>query len=268
MTNSSKSIIFLPGAGGGSPDLAVFGAAFGHEIRCETIEYPGWRRYVADGFSAPVLIADLVAEIVARVPRGPIRIIGNSIGGHFGYAAALHLQASGREIAGFCAIDTFMVSSAAPSTGWKGRALSRGWELLRRRRTAEFTRFLRSRFWRALLRLPRGFLPGLFRRFSVSGRLPAILALDPIFESELSMRLLIRLAAPWIASLDREPTVLNAPAILLRTRITATDDAAWRRRCPGIRIIEVPGQHHSLFEPENWTAPLGVDRWGAGESAN
>ena len=57
------------------------------------------------------------------MPRGPNRIVGNSIGGHFGYAVALHLQAAGREIAGFCAIDSFMITSSEPSAGRQRRAL-------------------------------------------------------------------------------------------------------------------------------------------------
>jgi hypothetical protein len=44
--------------------------------RFEVIGYPGWRRLVADRLSAEVLIADLVAEIATKVPRGPIRIVG------------------------------------------------------------------------------------------------------------------------------------------------------------------------------------------------
>jgi thioesterase domain-containing protein len=244
-------VIVLPGAGGGAPDLAVFSVGFGDETRFEAIAYPGWPRYVLDGFTASVLIADLAAQIATRVPRGPIRIVGISIGGHFGYAAALHLQASGREIAGFCAVDTFMVSSAAPSAGWSGRALARGSDLLRKFRIGEFSGFLRSLFWRALFRLAGSRLPGLLRGFAHSGRLPWIFGFDPKFEEELSMRLLIREVAPWIASLDREPVALMAPTILLRTRFAAGDDAPWRRRCPGIKIIEIPGDHQTLFEPEN-----------------
>jgi thioesterase domain-containing protein len=241
-------VIVLPGAGGGAPDLNM---CFGGEARFEAIAYPGWSGYVSDGFTASALIADLVAQIVTRVPRGPIRIVGFSIGGHFGYSAALYLQATGREIAGFCAIDTFMVSSAAPLAGWSDRALARGSDLLRRCRIGEFSRFLRSLFWRALFRLAGSRLPGLLRRFAPSGRLPWIFGLDPKLQEELSMRLLIREVAPWIALLDREPVALVAPTILLRTRFTAGDDAPWRRRCPGIKIIEISGDHQTLFEPEN-----------------
>jgi thioesterase domain-containing protein len=250
MTDPSPPlVIYLSGAGGGAPDLDIFRDGVEDGTHFEVIGYPGWQRYVAEGFSAEVLIADLAEKISIKVPRGPIRIIGNSIGGHFGYAVALRLQAMGREIAGFCAIDAFMITSSAPSKGWMRRALTRALELLRKRNIGEFVRYVRSLFWRALLRLLRGRLPSLLSRFSSSG--PLVSGLDPIFEEELSMRLLIREAAPWIASLDRNPIPLWAPAILLRTRLAADDDAAWRRRCPNIEIFEVPGRHHSLFESEN-----------------
>ena len=251
MTDSSPPVIFLSGAGGGAPDLEVFRDGVDDTTRFEVIGYPGWRRYVADGFSAEVLIADLAAQIVTKVPRGPIRIVGLSIGGHFGYAIGLHLQAMGREIAGLCAIDSFMIVSSAPSAGWKGRALEQGFELLRERRIGEFVRFLRSKFWRALVRLAGGRLPGLMQKFSSSSRLPSASAFDPVFEEELSMRLLVRETAPWIGSLDREPVTLRASTILLRTGLTASDDEAWKRRCPNIAIFEIPGQHHTLFEPDN-----------------
>jgi thioesterase domain-containing protein len=251
MRGPSLPVVFLSGAGGGAPDLDVLRAGSEDMTRFEVVEYPGWRRLLADAFSAEVLIADLAVEIAARVPQGPICIVGLSIGGHFGYSAALRLEAMGREIGGFCAIDTFMITSTKPSTGWSRRALAQGLGLLRRRRFGEFLLFLRSKFWRALIRLVGGRLPGLMRGLFFSGRSSALPGLDPIFEAELSMRLLIEAAAPWVASLDREPMALKAPAILLRTNLTAADDAAWRRRCPNIEIFEIPGQHHNLFEPEN-----------------
>jgi len=153
MSDSSSPVMFLSGAGGGAPDLDMFRDGVDDTTRFEVIGYPGWRRYVADGFTSEALIAELASLIVAKVPRGPIRIVGLSIGGHFGYAIALHLEAVGREIAGFCAIDSFMFVSSKPSAGWKGRALGEALELLRKRRIGDFVRFLRARFWRALVRL-------------------------------------------------------------------------------------------------------------------
>jgi pimeloyl-ACP methyl ester carboxylesterase len=250
MMDISTTIIFLPGSGGGSPDFSVFRTGPDDATHFESIGYPDWRRSVADGFSAEVVIAELVAQIVRKVPRGPIHIIGLSLGGHFGYAAALRLQAMGREIAGLCVIDSFMFASK-PSAGWKGRALVQGLELLRGHRFADFARFLRSKFWRGLVRLAGSRLPSLLQRFSSSGRPPSFSALDPVFEEELSMRLLIEAVAPWIASLDREPVPLKARAVLLRTRLTAIDDPVWLRRCPSIEISEISGRHDTLFEAEN-----------------
>lgn len=255
LTDSWPHVIVLPGLGGDAPEPAMLMTDLDDLPTIETIGYPGWRRYIENSFSAEVLITDLAAQVAARVPNGPITIVGISIGGHFAYAVALCLQASGRQIAGFGAIDAFMIDSAAPLPGWRGRALARGYDLLRRRCIAEFLRFVRARVWRALLRFAGVRLPRLLRGSASSGRLPAVFAFDPIFEKELNMRLLIQKSAFWVASLDWKPIALKAPATLVRTKFTECDDNAWRRRCPGIEITEIEGDHQTLSAAEN-TAPL------------
>lgn len=250
----SNPVIFLPGAGAftsRTEDLPVFRTGPEDLTKFEMIGYPGWRRYLADGFSADSLIGELAAEIERKVPHGPIRIIGLSIGGHFGYAVAVHLQKIGREIGGLCAIDSFMTVSAAPSNRHRRRAVEQALNLFRQRRFGALTHFLRSLFWRAINRVTGAYLPDLLVRLSRSGRLPRILAFDPLMEYELTLRLMLRTTAPWVGSLDRDPVALNAPAVLLRSRNNACDDGAWRRRCPAIKIVEVPGNHRTLFDPEN-----------------
>jgi thioesterase domain-containing protein len=252
MMNRPPVIIFISGAGGGMPDFDVFRDGADDSTRFETIEYPGWKSCLADGFTAEGLLTDIVDEIAIRVPQGPVRIIGLSIGGHFGYAAALRLKSMGRDIAGFCAIDTFMVVSTKPLAGWQRRALAEGLELIRRRRFREFMRFFQSRLWRILIRLSGGRLNDHFQRLCSSGGSRYRDVFDPLFEEELRARLLIEAAAPWIAMLDREPVPLFAPSVLLRTRrLTVHDDSAWLRRCPGIKIYELPGRHDTLFDNKN-----------------
>ncbi len=247
--SARHSTVFLSGAGGGVPDLNVFRDGADDPTQVEAIGYPGWKRYVVEGYSAHALIDDLALEIARTIPAGPIRIVGVSIGGHFGYAVGLRLQAQGREIAGLCAIDSMMIESSGPSAGWRQRALGQAFELLRGRRLSDLARFVRSKFWRGLIRGFGDRLPSMAQRCSAT--LPLVSALDPIFEEELSMRLLIRAATPWMASLDRNPVALEAPAILLRTGFAAGDDDAWRHRCPNIKIFEIPGKHHNLFDAEN-----------------
>jgi thioesterase domain-containing protein len=249
MTGSKQPIFMLPGAGGGAVDAACFSER-GDAPRFVTVGYPGWRRYVEAGFSADRLIELLASDISSRCPHGPVYILGISIGGHLAYAVALRLQAMGREIGGICAVDSFMISSAAPSTGWKGRLLARILDLLRQRRLSDLATFLHSLFWRTLFRLAGDRLPAFLRNYAGSRRLPWFLAWDAKCEEELSMRLLIRLSASWIASLDQAPASLKAPAALLRTERATDGDDAWRRRCPDITIVGIAGNHSTLFDPD------------------
>jgi thioesterase domain-containing protein len=237
-------VIFLSGAGGGAPDLSVLRSAPDDALEFQTIDYPGWRRYIAEDFSARALLTELTDEVVRRVPAGPIVLLGLSLGGHLSYAIALELLAKGREVAGVCLIDSFMVHSAGPRKGWMRRAVEDALDPLRRGQGGEFLRQLLSKVYRACLRLAGARLASILRRW------PSAVT-DPLLEFEISMRLLLREAAPWIASLDRDPRTLAVPVTLLRTALTAGDDAAWQRRCPAIQILEVRGGHLTLFEPEH-----------------
>lgn len=247
MTSANFVTVILSGAGGDVINPMLFCSSVQEAHRFPTIRYPGWPSYVKKGFSAERLVRDLSAKIAERVPQGPIRIIGMSIGGHLGYAVALNLKATGREIGGFCAIDTFTATTALPMAGWKSRALKTGATLLREQRFSDFGQFFRSRLWRASMRLSGRRLGDLVNMLAPSSRLPWFLAVDPILEEELSMRLLIREVAPWVETLDRDPVPLQAPSILIRTASTNDADAVWRRRCPQIKIVQIPGDHDNIL---------------------
>jgi thioesterase domain-containing protein len=236
-------VIFLPGAGGGAPDFSLWRLAPDYEQEFQAIDYPGWRRYIAEDFSAQALLTELTDEVERRVPAGPIVLLGLSLGGHFCYAMAFELLVRGREVAGVCLIDSFMVDSGGPRKGWIGRAVVDALDPLRRGQGGEFLRHILSKVYRAFLRLAGSRLAVLLRRW------PGIVT-DPLLESEISMRLLLRETGPWVASLDRDPPTLAVPVALLRMALTAGDDATWQRRCPAIRIIELRGGgHNTLFEP-------------------
>ena len=252
MMESGLTFVYLPGAGGGGEgDLAALAAGLDFPVSFEPIPYPGWQRSIAEGFSAERFVEELAVEIAARVPSGPIRIMGMSIGGHLGYAAALRLQATGRAIGGLCVVDSFMIATSQPTAGWQGRALAQGMDLLRKRRFAELAEFVRSKAWRAMLRLGGKPLLNLLGKVSALGGMNSLLTKDAVAEQELSMRLLIGHLAPWLVELDREPVPLLAPVAVLRTRLSGRDDAAWTRRCPNVSVYEISGTHQTLFEAEN-----------------
>jgi thioesterase domain-containing protein len=257
MNSVPPTVVLFPGGGAGWAGWSLDGAFIvldelfkerkEDSIRFEPIQYPDSRRFLAGSFSADVFVSGLVEQIVAKVPHGRVWIVGCSLGGHFAYASALRLEAIGREIAGFCVIDAYMMTSAKPRPGWKKRHLEEALQLLHNWRFRELPTFVRRRFWRVQLRL----LPALLRIFAGSERGRALAALDPVLEHELNMRVFFHEVAPWVGSLDRDPVAMNAPAAHLRTQETAGDDPAWRRRCPNIEIIQIDGDHATLFNPEN-----------------
>lgn len=192
-------------------------------------------------------MSDLKGQILTLVPVGPIRIVGYSIGGHLGYALALRLLDNGRDVAGFCAIDSFMIEALSPSVGWEKRALHEGLELLRKGDVGEVFRFIRSKGWRALLRLAPDAISKSLDSLLVFKGLPSIIAFDRVLEAELATCYLVRKAAPWLQMLDQPSVALTVPTNLLRTEQNSRYDAAWRRRCPNIEITEIAGKHSTLL---------------------
>lgn len=251
MSPARLPIILLPGASGHAPDCAPFCADPSDRDRFVALRYPPWQTYVDAGLTGEALVDALVAEIMHRVPQMPVKLLGVSIGGHFAYATALRLESLGRTVAGLCIIDSGTVT-AARSAHWKARLVSHAADLLRRGRPGALALHARRLAWRGLFRLAGDGLPALARDYAAP--LHRIGTIDSIFAEELSMRLLMRITATWMRSLDDHATRLRAPAVLLRTRAMAADDSLWRERCPELRIIDIPGNHETLFEAENAAA--------------
>jgi thioesterase domain-containing protein len=251
MNAARLPIIVLPGASGHAPDCASFCAEASDRDRVVALRYPPWQTCVDGGLTADALIDALAAEIMDRVPQMPVELVGVSIGGHFAYATALRLESLGRIVAGLCIIDSGTIT-AARSAQWKARLVSHAADLLRRGRPRELALHARHLAWRGLFRLVGDGLPTLARDYA--GPLHRIGMIDPIFAEELGMRLRIRMTARWMGSLDDHATRLRAPAVLLRTGSTTSADSLWRKRCPDIRIIDIPGNHETMFEAENAAA--------------
>jgi thioesterase domain-containing protein len=240
--------VVLSGAGAGVPDLRAFAATPAEAARFAPLVYPGWQRYADEGFSAQALVHELADEIAGW--GGRVAILGVSLGGHLGYAVALRLQSLGAEVAGLCAVDSFLISSAKARPGAAGRHLAKLRALAQGGSLGRLGTLMRSLFWRTLLRLAGGRAAALARRRR--GLFRALCAADPIFENELSMRLLIHATAPWLGELDRDPVPLPVRAAHLRTAGVAGSDRVWRARCPDIAIVEIPGNHENMLDPENF----------------
>jgi thioesterase domain-containing protein len=247
----SLRIAVLSGAGGGVPDLRALAATPAEADGFSPVIYPGWRRYTDVGFDVQALIDDLACEIAGW--GGRVVILGFSLGGHLGYAIALKLQSLGVEVAGLCAIDSFLVSSADIRPGSAGRHFAHLRALTQRHSLGRLAGEVRQLVWRALIRMAGDRTTPWARRGRDSAWMRAVCAVDPLFEKELDMRLLMGATAPWLGQLDRHPVPLRIPAAHLRTAAAADADAVWRARCPDIDFVDIPGSHGLLFAPENFT---------------
>jgi len=248
MNAAGLPVIVLPGASGHAPDCAPFCTDPSDRERFVALRYPDWQSCADAGLSGDALIDALVQEIRQRVPQSPVVLLGFSIGGHFAYATALRLESLGYTVAGLCIVDAGTVA-VARSARWKARLAADTVDLLRRGRPGAALLLARHLAWRGLFRLAGNRLPALAQDHAAP--LHRIGMVDSIFAEELSMRLLIRITAAWMPSLDDHATHLRAPAVLLRTGVTASNDNVWRKRCPSLRIIDIPGNHETLFEAEN-----------------
>lgn len=250
MTSPLCHFVFLPGVDNSDEEMSSLARGLeGYSF--DFISYPGWRRYVAEDFSLDVLAHQVALKIARQVPSGPIRIVGYSIGGHLGYCAALHLQSMGREVATLCVIDSFMPGSASSleSPGnRKNRILAEVLAMVRAGRLRELSRFVQSKFWRALFLVAGERLKRYFSRTIRGGAEETTGSRRMLVAQEWGMYLLQREAKPWLTSLDRTSVPLNVPAIGLRTAVTSADDDDWRQRCPQITFYEVLGQHHELLQ--------------------
>ena len=246
-------IIVLPGAGGHAPgQRALLRRSRGPRDRFIILRYPNWKTYVDADLTAEALVERLAAEITHRVPRGSVILLGHSIGGHFAYATALRLESLGHSVAGVCIVDAGTRSRPRDRRAGRRALSSHAADLLRRGHLGALARLPRQLAWRGLFRLAGDRLPALARSYATP--LHWVEAIDPAFADELSMRLLIRITATSMRGLDEHPADLRAPAVLLRTPVTAANDSVWRRRCPDVQIFDVPGNHETLFEVENVAA--------------
>lgn len=246
-------LLYFSGAGGGAvgQDAGIEQAFPDFDVLAMT--YPRWAD-LAEPRTAMSEVLDRVgrqAEASAKGDR-PIVIFGYSLGAQIGLATAHRLADAGRPVALFCALDGKLVSDDRPEKAWLRRALG---SLARKIVSRDFRAartLVASRFSRLLLRLAGDRLHDLARRWRRQGRLPRLLTVNPAFESELTMRLLIAAAVPWMRRFAAEHSPWRRPALLLRIAANAEFDRRWRDLCPEIEIVTIEGEHLTLLQPDQF----------------
>ena len=243
-------VLFLPGVGGVGPQVARFRAACAPELDIQVLDYGNWSDWLgARKVDFATVLDRLEAEILARVPDGPLLLAGYSLGGLAAFLLAPRLHARGRTIGFLGLIDSGADTAAGdgpPQRAWHGE-IARLWQPAARGGglnglTMTAARLLVTRPAAPLLRF-------LSRRRALS--LPG--DVDLLIRRHLNMLLLIHLSGRWRKRLPRLPRLEDVPVVLFRCegRADPSDapDLGWSAHCDDLTVVPVTGNHASLLEP-------------------
>jgi thioesterase domain-containing protein len=222
-------------------------------LHIATVNLPGWQDMIAPNVTMDDLIERTVAEIAARAPREPVRLVGYSLGGHVAFGAARVLKESGHEIRFLGILDTTAVPLPAPVP--QGAGLVRTlryiyWETHNLIKEAQ-----RARGIEKMAQLVAQFLtrPGKerLRRFAAwLRRMPLPTTFAMFLNRYLSEEMQRRVLLAWLESADRTRPLRDVPVVLFRSEEHAQDvprDLGWGELCPRLRIVNVAGGHQSML---------------------
>lgn len=262
-------LVFFPGAGRPGNIAENLGQLF-PEVEVVGVNYPNWRDLTNSERAMDCVLEGVERQVRAKTNSGPLLILGYSLGAQIGWGFAHGFQRAGGTIAFFGAINGRVVTKDKPDGQWLRRAVGAFASDLLRGDIRAVRAFISSRFSRLLQRAAGGNLPKMAGRWARRGRLPWLLSRDPVFESELDMRLLIRAAVPWMQKIESELPPLDCPSLLVRGPGDKAFDGRWHALCPRLDIKSVTGSHLAILHPPQFSGGrwpdqgCGPRRWRAG----
>jgi acyl-coenzyme A synthetase/AMP-(fatty) acid ligase/thioesterase domain-containing protein len=253
VAGDARPLVFLaPGLNGDEPLLALFRAELAPALRCAVAEYPDWPAMARQGFGFGDLVEAVAAQVEPGAGAGPVRLAGYSFGGHVAFAAAVRLRQRGCDVRSLCLLDTSALGLTTVLEGAALRAAVAGQGVLRQ---SLRERRLEDGIGMVLAEtLSRPAMAPLLRRLARAGRSPP-LPLRGVFAFRSWLRTLLRagMLRRWRAA-GPPPRLPDVPVTLFRSAQHGPEeplDLGWAESCPLLRVIEVPGSHHSMFDGDN-----------------
>jgi thioesterase domain-containing protein len=247
------TVFVLPGLGGDERELAALRNGCSPALNCIPVQFPDWTELYTRAMTLDQLVDHCRAQIDRLAPTGGLRLAGYSFGGTMAYAVAEALTASGRRVDRLGLLDSPAIPFVAttppsPAARWRRFMTSVRERDVHREIAGTFAGLvMRTGNARLLLAL------GQLRRF----RLP--LDLQAHVNKPITCRLRENLLLDLIVRLQAGPPRLDVPAVVFRSTrqhvIDAAPDLGWSKHLRVIRIIHLPGDHHTVIKPEN-VAPL------------
>jgi thioesterase domain-containing protein len=234
-------LVFLPGAGGINPAVAAFAKHSEERLPLVLLDYPDWS-WQLEHPSFEMLISEVAQRISVAVPRAPLGVAGYSLGAPIAALVVSKLIASGHDVRWIAAIDPVMPGSTELGRDRRARlgraasaAISAGW-----RSGARYA-------WMMSIRTAGRLMVPLLLRLGRRGRrLMGVLARPgSLLAHQFNVRLMIRSAARW--QMPPSPVPKSVRCTLMRTVETAPDIEFWQSQFSEVKMIEVDGDHHTLF---------------------
>jgi thioesterase domain-containing protein/acyl carrier protein len=250
--DSSPVVFLLPGTSKDGPRLARFRAACAPALHMVPLDYGDWPEWCTPNFDFTALLAHLIRAIEIQAPEGPILLAGYSIGGIIAHALATALSASGRSIGFLGILDIDITRPEAALMSRKRRFLRQKLsdlvDLVRRGKGTD------ALAWIIAYSLTRPGRRPMLRLAARLRHLPLPGALGFYLHRRLLMTVLLQVVAARRAEATSPARPLRVPAVLFRSEahaIGAADDLGWRDYCPGIAVVPVCGDHHTMLDLDN-----------------
>jgi thioesterase domain-containing protein len=240
-----RPVVFvLPGLGGEEdPELEKIWGPARAVLDLVPIAYLDWTDLVERGCDFRAIAEHVRRQIEAKVPSGPIRMAGYSIGGHLAYATAVGFQAAGRPMGCVAILDApLSVSHFVPSLPQR----------------------LRGRFRQVLSFDPGAALSSLIskclvmdrsrpllRRFARYRRVRLPFGFDVHLHHKITMQLVRRIYAAWWDGVLGNAPPLDAPVWLFRSEeheAYEQHDLGWAAYCPNLKVVPVAGSHRGMLD--------------------
>jgi thioesterase domain-containing protein len=239
------AVFFLPGLfGEDDPEIAKFCEPIRASLDFLPVGYFDWAQHVETRCDFAILAEHVLKQIETRMPTGPIRMAGYSLGGHLAFATALSLEAKGRRVESLAILDAPL--DFASLKGPLSKRL--------RARTEQILSFnvrggLASVIGKVLIReRSRPILHSLLRYRNTA--LPFHFETD--LHRKLTMQLVRRLHDGWWEKTLQEANPLQAPWNLFRSQeheASEREDLGWAPYCRNLRVIHVAGTHRGMLDP-------------------
>lgn len=255
-------LVCIHGGDGGVFFYLDFARALAAELPVLTLESPALGAPEAvSPVAVQALAADYLAALRRHQPRGPYRLAGYSFGGVMVYEMAVQLRRAGEEVAFLGLFDT------------ENPALERRRYRLAERAKVRWAALAGPSFWRKAGGLVARLCGGIRTHLQIRGELFLVRHVRLTRPYDRIRALQVREA--HAAAMDAyRPPPLDVPLLLFKTaavddKFEIPPDYGWSGLTPSLEIVEVPGEHLTMFSPRH--APVlarEVDaRLGSGSSA-